>query len=143
LKNLGIDVAKAVVARFTIQSVWQSLGMAMVIFLCLCSYPAMASGAENPSVMVPLQAPEELARQGKQVFTNTCSACHIGGTNVIVPQKTLTQEALEKYAMNSMDAIKTQVTKGRNAMPAFGKRLSPEQIDAVSTYILEQADAGW
>ncbi len=115
--------------------------IATVMLLCLFSHSAMAS--DPASAIMPLQAPQEVERQGKQVFTNTCSACHIGGTNVIVPQKTLTQEALEKYAMNSIDAIKTQVTKGKNAMPAFEKRLSPEQIDAVSTYILEQADAGW
>jgi cytochrome c6 len=80
---------------------------------------------------------------GQEVFSNTCSACHIGGTNVIVPKKTLTQEALEKYAMDSVDAIKQQVTQGKNAMPAFADRLTPDQIDAVAGYVLEQADAGW
>jgi cytochrome c6 len=80
---------------------------------------------------------------GQEVFSNTCSACHIGGINVIVPKKTLTQEALEKYAMNSVDAIKQQVAQGKNAMPAFADRLTADQIDAVAGYVLEQADAGW
>lgn len=92
-------------------------------------------------VVTTTPAPEQ--NTGQAIFTNTCTACHIGGTNVIVPQKTLTQEALEKYAMDSIGAIKQQVTYGKNAMPAFGNRLTPEQIDAVANYILEQANAGW
>ncbi|NJM45683.1 MAG: c-type cytochrome [Alkalinema sp. RU_4_3] len=93
--------------------------------------------AQSPDAPVPPVNP------GQQVFSNTCSACHIGGTNVIVPKKTLTQEALEKYAMDSVEAIKQQVTQGKNAMPGFGDRLTPDQIDAVAGYVLEQADAGW
>jgi cytochrome c6 len=94
-------------------------------------------GVPTPTIALPPTNP------GQQVFSNTCSACHIGGTNVIVPNKTLTQEALEKYAMDSVDAIKQQVTQGKNAMPSFANRLTPDQIDAVAGYVLEQADAGW
>jgi cytochrome c6 len=97
--------------------------------------------AESLSPTIGAPSPE--VNPGQQVFSNTCSACHIGGTNVIVPKKTLTQEALEKYAMDSVDAIKQQVTQGKNAMPAFADRLTPDQIDAVADYVLEQADAGW
>jgi cytochrome c6 len=80
---------------------------------------------------------------GKQVFTNNCSACHVGGGNVLIAEKTLMKEALEKYGMESLAAIQTQVTQGKNAMPSFAKRLSMAEIEAVAGYVLTQAEAGW
>jgi cytochrome c6 len=125
------------------------LRRAMVLAIAIFMLSFVAIGpvkAESPTIGAPTQ-PTDLvltpANPGQQVFSNTCSACHIGGTNVIVPKKTLTQEALEKYAMDSVDAIKQQVTLGKNAMPSFADRLTPDQIDAVAGYVLEQADAGW
>ncbi|MGI0489196.1 cytochrome c6 PetJ [Pantanalinema rosaneae CENA516] len=80
---------------------------------------------------------------GAKIFNANCSACHIGGNNVIIANKTLKKEALEKYGMNSLDAVKTQVSKGKNAMPAFVGRLSESQIEDVASYILEQSQKGW
>jgi cytochrome c6 len=45
--------------------------------------------------------------------------------------------------MYSLEAVKNQIINGKNAMPAFGGRLSDEQIDDVATYVLSQADKGW
>jgi cytochrome c6 len=81
--------------------------------------------------------------EGKKIFSANCSACHIGGTNVIVSEKTLQTEALEKYAMNSLEAIQTQIYNGKSAMPAFGGRLTDEEITAVAQYVLQQAENGW
>lgn len=92
-------------------------------------------------VAVPAWAGE--APEGERIFSANCSACHIGGNNVIISQKTLRKEALEKYGMNSLDAIKHQVYKGKSAMPAFGGRLSNEEIEAVAQYVLKQSEAGW
>jgi cytochrome c6 len=80
---------------------------------------------------------------GEQLFNSNCSACHIGGNNVIISHKTLRKEALEKYEMNSLEAIRHQVINGKNAMPAFGGRLSEEEIDAIATYVLGQAEIDW
>jgi cytochrome c6 len=80
---------------------------------------------------------------GAKVFSANCAACHAGGKNVVNATKTLQKGDLEKYSMNSLDAIKTQVTKGKNAMPAFGGRLKEEEIDDVAAYVLSQAEKGW
>jgi cytochrome c6 len=122
------------------------LRRAMVLAIAILMLSFATVGPVKAELLPPTGAPSPAAAPtdpGQQVFSNTCSACHIGGTNVIVPKKTLTQEALEKYAMDSVDAIKQQVTQGKNAMPAFADRLTPDQIDAVAGYVLEQADAGW
>lgn len=80
---------------------------------------------------------------GAKIFSANCSACHLGGNNVIMANKTLKKEALEKYTMNSLEAITNQVKKGKNAMPAFNGRLSDRQIEDVATYVLQQAQKGW
>lgn len=83
------------------------------------------------------------ATGGAKIFSANCAACHAGGRNVIMADKTLKQEALEKYNMNSIDAIANQVTNGKNAMPAFKGRLSQAQIEDVASYVLAQSEKGW
>ncbi|PZU92816.1 MAG: cytochrome C6 [Pseudanabaena sp.] len=81
--------------------------------------------------------------EGAKIFNNNCAACHAGGLNRVVAAKTLKAEALEKYGMNSVEAITKQVTKGKGAMPAFGKKLSAEEIDLVANYVIEQSQRNW
>lgn len=83
------------------------------------------------------------AAAGAQVFSANCAACHAGGQNLVNPAKTLSKADLDANGMHSSDAITTQVTNGKNAMPAFGGRLSADQIDNVAAYVMQQADNGW
>ena len=76
---------------------------------------------------------------GEQVFTANCAGCHAGGNNVIVAEKTLRIEDLQKYSKDSVDAIITQVTNGNGSMPAFGNNLDDVQIQSVANYVLNQA----
>ena len=80
---------------------------------------------------------------GAKIFSANCAACHMGGRNVVAATKTLKKEALEKYQMNSLEAIVHQVQNGKNAMPAFKNRLKDQQIEDVASYVLEQAEKGW
>lgn len=83
------------------------------------------------------------AASGAKVFSANCAACHQGGKNVVNAAKTLQKADLEKYSMDSIEAIVTQVTKGKNAMPAFGGRLSADDIENVAAYVLAQSEGGW
>jgi cytochrome c6 len=83
------------------------------------------------------------AAKGSAIFKANCAQCHMGGRNVVNSAKTLKKDALEKYGMYSAEAIIAQVTKGKGAMPAFGRKLKAEQIEDVAAYVLEQADNGW
>lgn len=96
-------------------------------------------------LLLPTALPAQAANvaNGAKIFNANCSACHLGGNNVIIASKTLKKEALEKYGMNSLEAITTQVTKGKNAMPSFRSRLNPTQIEDVATYVLQQSEQGW
>jgi cytochrome c6 len=83
------------------------------------------------------------AASGAKVFSANCAACHAGGNNVVMSEKTLKKEALGKFGMNSAEAIIKQVTNGKNAMPSFKGRLSDQQIQDVAAYVLSQSEKGW
>ncbi|MFM7363156.1 MAG: cytochrome c6 PetJ [Cuspidothrix sp.] len=84
-----------------------------------------------------------LAADGAALFTANCAQCHARGKNLVNPAKSLKKSDLLKYDMYSSEAIIAQITKGRGAMPAFGKKLKPEQIQDIAAYVLEQAENDW
>ena len=57
-------------------------------------------------------------------------------------EKTLKKEALDQYLDGGRkeSSVVTQVTNGKNAMPAFGGRLSDEEIGDVAAYVIDQAN---
>jgi len=71
----------------------------------------------------------------------------LGGGNVVNAERTLKQDALEAYLANYSSgheaAIAYQVTNGKNAMPAFGGKLSEGDIADVAAYVEEMASKGW
>ena len=79
---------------------------------------------------------------GQQIFDGNCSACHAGGQNVIQAEKTLQKDALVEYLAGGFKeaSIRTQVTNGKNAMPAFGGKLSDDDIANVAAYVYDQAN---
>lgn len=101
--------------------------LAIALFTFTLSRPALAGDAAS----------------GAKVFSANCAACHLGGNNVVMANKTLKKEALEQFGMNSADAITYQVQNGKNAMPAFGGRLSDKEIQDVAAYVLDQSAKGW
>ena len=99
--------------------------------------PALAA------IETPVTSPLPPVSLGERIFTANCAACHIGGNNIIIAEKNLSKDALAKYEMNSIAAIKTQVTLGKNAMPAFGDNLNSAEIEAVARYVLTQSQQDW
>ncbi len=98
------------------------------------------------STFVVNLAPEAYAADleaGHQIFVANCAACHSGGNNAIMPEKTLQKAVLEENSMYDVEAITTQVKNGKNAMPAFGGKLSDDDIDDVANYVITQSEEGW
>merc|ERR1712226_1713354 len=92
------------------------------------------------------QAPAAFAADvdnGQGVFAANCASCHAGGNNLVSPDKKLKKEALQQYGKYEPAAIVAQVTKGNGSMPAFGSKISPEDIQDVAAYVRAQADKGW
>ncbi|MBW4488862.1 MAG: c-type cytochrome [Trichocoleus desertorum ATA4-8-CV12] len=107
----------------------QLLALLLAIALILTAAPSSASATD--------------ISQGAEIFQVHCAGCHINGGNIIRRGKTLKQKALKKYGVDSLAAIATLVTNGKNNMPAFQERLSEVQIQAVSAYVLEAAAKDW
>ena len=65
--------------------------------------------------------------------------------NLIIPARTLEKEALEQYLDGGFNeaAVRKQVANGKNAMPAFGGRLSDEDIANVAAYVISSSTDGW
>ncbi len=80
---------------------------------------------------------------GAELFDVHCVGCHPQGKNIIRRGKTLKIKALQRNQLDSVDAIATLVTNGKNNMSAYKDTLSASEITAVSTYVLEQAQQGW
>ncbi len=80
---------------------------------------------------------------GAKIFEANCAGCHINGGNIIRRGKNLKMRALKRYKMESVEAISHIVTYGKNNMSAYKDRLSESEIQAVSTYVLKQAENNW
>lgn len=94
------------------------------------------------AVFAPTAAFAGDVESGATIFAGNCAACHAGGNNVIAAEKTLRKEALDSYLAGGRkeSSVVTQVTNGKNAMPAFGGRLSDEEIGDVAAYVIDQAN---
>lgn len=80
---------------------------------------------------------------GGEIFTNNCAACHAKGGNIIRRGKNLKAKTLKRNQLDSVERIASLVTQGKGNMPAYGDRLTAQEIEAVSNYVLEQAAANW
>lgn len=54
-------------------------------------------------------------------------------------------QALEQYLAGGFNekAVVNQVTNGKGAMPAFGGRLSDDDIASVAAFVIATSSAGW
>ncbi len=107
--------------------------MRKIISVLLLGVAIFTFSFSNPALAVS---------KGEAIFKSNCAQCHVNGGNIVNRAKTLKKADLEKNNMDSA-AIITQITKGKGAMPAFGRRLKKDQIEAVAAYVLDQAENNW
>jgi cytochrome c6 len=114
--------------------------LSKVVSIVLAAIAVVSVAFSRPALAADLA-------NGAKIFGANCAACHMGGANVIMANKTLKSDALSKYLDKYSDdpvaAIAYQVTNGKNAMPAFGGRLSAAQIQDVASYVADQATKNW
>ncbi|MBW4478268.1 MAG: c-type cytochrome [Tolypothrix brevis GSE-NOS-MK-07-07A] len=95
----------------------------------------------NINLISPALADDTI--NGTQIFSVHCAGCHINGSNIIRRGKNLKMKALKKNNMDSIEAIASIITNGKNNMSAYKERLTEQQIQDVATYVLEQAENNW
>lgn len=79
----------------------------------------------------------------RNLFEFNCAGCHPNGSNIIRRGKNLQLKALKRNKLDSVEAIASFVSQGKNNMPSYKDRLSQPQILEISHYILAQAEKGW
>lgn len=124
--------------------VWRRIRQgAIALFIALLMLMLFPS-AVNADVDETIADPADNAEVAPaQLFEMNCAGCHANGGNIIRRGKTLKLRSLQRNRMDSVDAIKTIVTQGKNNMSAYGDRLSPAEIEAVAVYVWQQAQADW
>ena len=81
--------------------------------------------------------------RGESLFETNCSVCHLGGNNIIIPEKNLKKETLKENGMDTISAISYQIINGKNGMPGFGGRLTEGEIEEIANYILEKSETNF
>jgi mono/diheme cytochrome c family protein len=74
---------------------------------------------------------DQASAEGKQIFTENCAGCHTLADAGASGQSAPSLDELKP----DKDTVARQTENGGGGMPAFGDRLSAEQIDAVATYV--------
>ena len=80
---------------------------------------------------------------GSQLFEAQCAGCHAGGGNIIRRGKNLQLKTLQRNKLDTQEAIANLVTIGKGNMSAYADRITPEEIQTVSAYVLAQAAQNW
>lgn len=93
---------------------------------------AACSGGSSSSPAAPSDDP--VLVEGQQVYSQNCASCH-GAAGQGGYGKKLAGVVTEKYP-NIDDQIAV-ITNGKGAMPSFSKKLTAEQITAVTRYTRE------
>jgi cytochrome c oxidase cbb3-type subunit 3 len=97
------------------------------------AYP-QGGGPVDAAALLALTTDEEALEEGSEVYTKYCAACHAAdGGGMIGPN--LTDNAW--IHGGTIDSIHTVIAEGvlAKGMPAWGKMLSPEQVDQVTAYV--------
>jgi cytochrome c6 len=121
-----------------------------LLFVCALNFEAIAApDLTSTPLSTPTSTPASASPvapdliQGSQVFEAQCAGCHVGGGNIIRRGKNLKLKTLQKNKVDTIAAISALVTAGKGNMSAYGDRLSPVEIEAVSAYVLDQAASNW
>lgn len=83
------------------------------------------------------------SESGSKIFQVNCAGCHANGGNIVRWGKTLKKQALRRNKVDSLPAVVWLVTQGKNNMPAYSGRLTSQEIDTVSKYVLRRAEENW
>ena len=135
---------KRAVREFLVNSARAREGAATARLLApdLAGVPAIGtSGGAKGGAAISGQSPGATPRSGRDLFRANCMPCHGAQGRGDGPAAA----ALNPRPVNFADPAQRQVTAdsavrdiiagGRRSMPAFGRALTPEQLDSLTAYV--------
>lgn len=115
------------------------VGMMVVLLGLMMGLTASPSWADEGNGVLESTA----IAPGEQIFDIHCAGCHPNGGNIIRRGKTLKMRALRRNNMDSVEAIAHITTVGKRPMSAYQGTLTENEIQAVSEFVLDQAQHDW
>ncbi|HNV97817.1 MAG TPA: cytochrome c [Chitinophagales bacterium] len=92
----------------------------------VCALAACGGEQSQPNKEVQQDVPPE-----EVVYIKHCKLCHGSKGDL-----GLSGAANLKISVLTLDEVKQVVVNGRNAMPAWGQQLPPQEIDMVAAYVM-------
>jgi cytochrome c6 len=118
------------------------LGTCLTILMISMLWMGTAN-AQQDIQQSPQNTQQSVLDSGAKLFEAQCAGCHAGGGNIVRRGKNLKLKTLQKNKLDTLEAIVTLVTQGKGNMSAYADRITPEEIQMVSGYVLSQAQANW
>jgi cytochrome c6 len=103
------------------------LAIALLVFITLPAWADSLTASVQPAAL----------------FEVHCAGCHLNGGNIIRRGKNLKLKALVQNKVDTVGAIATLITNGKNNMSAYRDKLSTSETQALAKYVLAQAQKGW
>jgi cbb3-type cytochrome c oxidase subunit III len=126
---------------------WKLTIAALLVGVCVCGNylgrraRAEANAAMAASTQKKLSRKQQQLARAKVLYFENCVSCHGADGRGLTPMgrvleaKDLTDAGWRKKERVSDRRLTTSIRDGRNQMPAFGKRLSPEKIAALVAFV--------
>lgn len=107
----------------------------LAILVVIGLFSAGCSSDDAPEVPSTDGTADPVLVEGRTVWSSNCARCHGGAGGGGAGVKLSGGKAVELHP--KIDSMIDVVTNGKGAMPAFGKSLSAEKIEAVARYVRE------
>ncbi|MBO9588977.1 cytochrome c [Devosia sp.] len=106
----------------------------LAVVLATLLAPALPGFAEDTAPSTPTSLAETIVL-GEPIYVRRCQECHgAKGGGFVGPKLSGNQR------LANAEFVIRQITNGSADMPAFGKRLTPEELLAVGTYVRNSWD---
>jgi cytochrome c6 len=106
----------------------------IVILFCILGVAAITGTGGRYAGSSGQLAAFETQTSGRKLYNQYCARCHAADGRSQNPIG-LKLDAPDITGGRSVESISHKVANGKGKMPAFKKRLSPQQISAVSMYV--------
>ena len=98
----------------------------------------LALALSAAGLWLPTMNTAQAAPNGKELFTQHCSACHPNGGNIIEPEDSLHKAARETNKVNSVEAIVGKMRNPGPGMSKFDSKFLPDSdAKAIAEYIMK------
>ena len=114
------------------QKAWFALALVSLVFAVL-----FIAQATRTQAVVPL--PSSMPGDAKSIFNAQCARCHgrDGRAHTVRGRRAHARDMTEASWQNDVsdERLFNSISKGKGKMPAYGKKLSEDQIDALVQYV--------